>query len=88
MKSGQPPEMFCKKAVLEKFRDIQKKTLELESFFNKLLLRDFIKKSLQYRCFPVLTAKFLKAPILEVVSKSYFFSNLINGLNSWERKRS
>ena len=40
----------------------------LESLFNKaaaLQVCNFIKKRLQYRCFPVIIAKFLRVPILK-----------------------
>ena len=47
----QPREVFYKKGCSWKFRNIHKKTPVMESIF--------------YRCFPVITAKFLIAPILK-----------------------
>ena len=49
-----------------KFWNIHRKTPMLKSLFNKVtVLRacDFIKKSLQHRCFPVIIAKFMRTPI-------------------------
>ena len=47
----------------KKFRNIHRKTLVLESVFNKvagLKAYNFIKKRLQHRCFPVDIAEFLR----------------------------
>ena len=46
-----------------KFRNIQRKTPVLESFFNNVSgpqVCNFINKKLQHRCFPVNIAKFLR----------------------------
>ena len=48
-----------------KFRNIHRKELVLEPLFNKVAGRktwNFIKKRLQYRCFPVKFANFLTTP--------------------------
>ena len=61
----QPPEMFFKKGVLKNFANL---TPVLESLFNKnggLGARNFIKKSVKNRCFPVKLAKILRTPILK-----------------------
>ena len=59
----------------ENFRNIHRKTPVLESRFDKVEGRkvcNFIKKRLQYRCFPVSIAKFLgtifyrKPPVVAV----------------------
>ena len=56
--------MFFKMGVL-KIPNIYRKTLVLESLFNKILINlqvcNFIKKRLQRRCFHVNIAKFLKS---------------------------
>ena len=52
-----------KEAVLENFRNIQRKTPALESLFNKFIGRkacNFINERLQHRCFPVDIVKFLR----------------------------
>ena len=57
-----------KKKVFLKFRNFHRKTLVLESLFNKaagLKACNFIKKRLQHRCFPVNIAKFLRTFILK-----------------------
>ena len=54
-----------KKGVLKYFAKFPRKTPVLESLFNKIAgLEDcnFIKKTLQHRCFPVKLAKFLRTP--------------------------
>ena len=50
------------KRCSKKFRNIERKTTELESLFNKVagLGLQFIKKRLQRRCFPLNIAKFLR----------------------------
>ena len=51
-----------------KFCNIQRKTPELDSLFNKvasLEACDLIKKRLQLSCFPLNIAKFLRTPILK-----------------------
>ena len=45
-----------------------------ESIFNK---RDFIKKILQHRCFPVKFTKFLQPIFLQKTSGGYFWLHLI-----------
>ena len=59
-----PSQTFFKIGALKKFRNIHRKTPVLESLFNKfagLKASNFIKKRLQYRCFPLNTAKSLRA---------------------------
>ena len=54
----------------QKFRNIHWKRSVLESLFNKvtgLQTCNFIRKTLQHRCFPVNITKFLRAPILQNV---------------------
>ena len=43
-----------------KFRNIHRKTSELESLFNKFATLNFIQRRLQHRCFYVNIAKFLR----------------------------
>ena len=66
----QPPDVFCKKRCLQKFRKFYRKTLMLESTFNNvegLQACIFIRIRLQQRCFPVNIAKFLRAHILKYI---------------------
>ena len=56
------------KKLLLKYRNIHRKTLVLESLFNEIAVLkacNFIIKRLQYRCFSVKNAKFLRTPILK-----------------------
>ena len=54
----------AKKDVLKNFLKFHRKTPVLESLFNKVAgLCNFIKKRLQYRCFPVKIVKFSRTPI-------------------------
>ena len=56
------------KKLLLKYRNIHRKTPVLESLFNEaavLKACNFIIKRLQYRCFSVKNAKFLRTPILK-----------------------
>ena len=58
-----------KKGVFKDFAKFTEKPV-LESLFNKvagLSACNFIKKKRQPRCFPVKSAKFLRAPILKNV---------------------
>ena len=58
--------MFCEKKVFLKFHKFHRKTLVLESLFNKvagLKVWKFIKKRLQHKCFPVKFMKFSRTPI-------------------------
>ena len=83
-----------KKGVLKYFAKFPRKTPVLESLFNKIAgleAYDFIKKTLQHRCFPVKLAKFLRTPFFyrtpqvatsvlyesmeKVVKKTVFFKN-------------
>ena len=83
-----------KKGVLKYFAKFPRKTPVLESLFNKiagLAACNFIKKTLQHRCFPVKLAKFLRTPFFyrtpqvatsvlyesmeKVVKKTVFFKN-------------
>ena len=60
--------MFCEKSCSQKFRNIHGKTPVFESLFNKvadLKACNFIKKRLQYRCFPVNIGKLLRTPVLK-----------------------
>ena len=55
------PGVFCKKAALKTYAKFTGKHLCLESPFNKVAgiqACNFIKKKLQYRCFPVNLATF------------------------------
>ena len=53
--------MFCKIGVLKNLTKIQIKTPVLESNINKVPLAcNFIKKTLQRKCFPVTFARFLR----------------------------
>ena len=83
-----------KKGVLKYFAKFPRKTPVLESLFNKIAgleACNFIKKTLQHRCFPVKLAKFLRTPFFyrtpqvatsvlyesmeKVVKKTVFFKN-------------
>ena len=69
---NQPPEVLYKKSCSKKICNIQGKTPELESLFNKaagLKAYNFIKKRLQLSCFPLNIAKFLRTPILKNICK-------------------
>ena len=51
------------------------KTPVLESLFNEnagLQSCNFIKKRLQYRCFPINIAKFVKTPVLKNIFERLF----------------
>ena len=61
----QPPEVFCKKSVLNYFAVFPGKHLS----WSISLIDSFIKKRLQHSCFPVHIAKCLKTPILKNVSE-------------------
>ena len=65
------------KKCSEKFCNFYRKTLVLESHFNKargLKFYNIIKKRLQHRCFPMNTAKFLRTTILENISERFYLS--------------
>ena len=83
-----------KKGVLKYFAKFPRKTPVLESLFNKIAgleACNFIKKTLQRRCFPVKLAKLLRTPFFyrtpqvatsvlyesmeKVVKKTVFFKN-------------
>ena len=58
-------QMFLKIDLLKQFRKFQRKPLVLEARFHKAagpLFCNFVKMRLQYSCFPVKLAKFLRAP--------------------------
>ena len=57
---NQPPEVFCKKAVLKNFAIFTWKQLCWSLFLIKLQACSFIKKRLQHRCFPKFFNKFSK----------------------------
>ena len=60
--------MFYQQRCFIKFRNIQRKTPELEFLFNKftgLEVCNFIKRRLQFSCFSLNIAKFLRTPILK-----------------------
>ena len=61
----QPPEVFCKKSVLNYFAVFPGKHLS----WSISLIDSFIKKRLQHSCFPVHIAKCLKTPILKNISE-------------------
>ena len=63
----QPPEVFCKKGVLENFTKFTGKHLCQSLLFNKvagLKPATLLKKRLWHRCFPVNSVKFLRTPFL------------------------
>ena len=71
--------MFYKKAALETFAIFTGKYLALESLFNKvagLKACDFVKKRLQYRCYPVNTANFLRTHILKNICEWLLLNNI------------
>ena len=79
------------KKLLLKYRNIHRKTPVLESLFNEVAVLkacNFIMKRLQYRCFSVKNAKFLRTPILKNIFERlllYFIfssSKVIQILNS------
>ena len=65
IRQKQPPETFYKKEVLRDFPMFTGQHVCWSLFLIKLQAWNFIKKRLQHRCFPVNTAKFLRAPILK-----------------------
>ena len=66
----QPPEVLCKKDVLNNFAKFTVKHLYWCLFFNKVAQAyNVIKKRLQHRCFPVKFAKFLRTPMLKNICK-------------------
>ena len=75
----EPQEEFCKISYSNKFHNIHRKMLVLESLFNKVAWK-FIKKRLQHRCFPVNISKFVRTPILKnicerILLQSSFVNN-------------
>ena len=61
-------ENTCARSSFLKLCNLHRKTLVLEPFFNKvadLHASNFIKKRLQYRCFPMNIVKFLKNTYFE-----------------------
>ena len=75
-----------KKSCSYKFSNINRKTLVLESLFNKfagLQAGNFITKRFQHRCFPVNIVKFLKTSILKDICERLLLNFLIqNGRNN------
>ena len=68
----------------QKFRNIHRKTLVLESLFDKETF--VIKKKLQHRCFPVNITKFLRTPFSQNISGRLLVDFLIEELrlrNLW-----
>ena len=61
----QPPQVFCKKRCSEKFRKFHRK------------VRDFIKKRLPHRYFPVTSSKCLRTPILRTSANDCFWILLV-----------
>ena len=61
----QPPEVFCKKGILENFAKFTRKHLCQSMLFNKIA---GLKKRPWNRCFPVNFAKFLRTPFLRNTS--------------------
>ena len=64
----QPPKIICEKRCSRKIRQFHRKTLVLESLFNKaagLKACNFIKARPQNRYFPVKLVKFLRTSILK-----------------------
>ena len=73
----QPPEMFCKKRCSLKVCEFHRKTPVLELCW-KIWACNLIKKKLQYGCFPLKFAKFLRTPILNNICQRlllYFHYN-------------
>ena len=69
--------MFCKKVVLQKFANVIRKHLCWSLFLIKLQafqICNFIKKILQHRCFPVISAKFFKNSYFEEHLRTNAFS--------------
>ena len=61
--------------IPKKFHNILRKTPVLETLFNKiagLQACNFIKKRLQYKCFCMNIAKFLRRPILKSICERLF----------------
>ena len=61
-------EVFCKKTALNTYAEFARKQLYWNLFLTKLQAGgacNFIKQSLQYRCFPGSFAEFLRTPILK-----------------------
>ena len=64
-KQKQPPEVFCKKGVLQTFAKFTGKHLCQSLFFNNvegLMPAKLLKRRLWHRCFPVNFAKFWRTP--------------------------
>ena len=81
----QPPEGFCKKSVLKKFRKIHQKTPVLDSLFKRfsgLRPGTLLKKRLQHRCFQVNFVTFLRTPFSQ--NTSVICSNLLL-LEKWTK---
>ena len=71
--------MFSKIFVFSKFHNIHKKTLLLDSVFNKVAgLQALLKKRLKHRCFHVNIAKFLRAAFLQNTLGGYFSTCVFN----------
>ena len=67
----QPPEVFCKKRVLNNFAKFTGQHLCQRLFFNKVAgvrLATLLKKGLWHRCFPLIFAKLLRTPFLQCTS--------------------
>ena len=79
-------EAFFKKRCYEKFRKFYKKTLVLESLFNKVAdprIYNFLKKRLQYRCFSGEISETLSKKVFLNLFFCIFTGNFI--YNAWKR---
>ena len=84
--------VLSKKLLL--FRNIQKKTSDLESLFNKfagLGVCNFIKKRLQLSCFSLYIEKFLRTPVLKTSGNGYLSGSLnplhVSFYSSWKHQK-
>ena len=79
---------FTKKSIFEKFAIFtgKQKTPVLESLFNKiagLKACSFIKKRLQYKCFPVNTAKFFRILTLKNICERLLLDECLGTTHSF-----
>ena len=75
----QPPEVFCKKAVLKYFAKFTEKELCWSLFLIKsqAFSPAGLLKRLQHRCFPVYIANFLRTSILKNICQRLLPVNLL-----------
>ena len=80
----QPPDALYRKICSSEFRNIHRKTPVLESSFIRLAgfkTRNFLKKRLQHRCFPVDIGKFLRTLILLKICEQLLLQFLLLTVN-------